>query len=101
MKRILVLFFTGVLVVTTNAQMTDSIFNLYTNSADNILSNDSKLVVGGYGEVHYNQPINKAFKRNGELDVHRIVMLFGYHLNEKTKFVTELEFEHVYEVGVE
>lgn len=38
---------------------------------------------------------------NGNLDVHRVVMLFGYNFSSKTKFVTELEFEHVKEVYVE
>ena len=27
------------------------------NSADNLLIQDSKLLIGGYGEVHYNQPL--------------------------------------------
>ncbi len=83
------------------AQNADSISNLYINAADNLLLNDNRLVVGGYGEVHYNQPLEKQTFNNGKLDVHRIVMLFGYHFNEKTQFITELEFEHVSEVYVE
>lgn len=89
------------IVVSTKAQRADSIDNLFTNSADNILSSNNKLVVGGYGEVHYNQPLGKDIWNNGGLDVHRIVMLFGYNFNEKTNFVTELEFEHVKEVYIE
>ena len=27
------------------------------NSADNLLNQDSKLLIGGYSEVHYNQPL--------------------------------------------
>ena len=75
--------------------------NVFTNSVDKLLLNDGKLVVGGYGEVHYNQPLDGSAFNNGKLDVHRVVMLFGYNFNEKTQFVTELEFEHVSEVYVE
>jgi hypothetical protein len=62
---------------------------------------DEKLSIGGYGEVHYNQQISGQTRYNGNMDVHRMVMFFGYQFNEKTSFVTELEFEHVKEVYVE
>lgn len=74
---------------------------IQSNSATNLLSSTSKLVVGGYGEIHYNEPIDTERYKNGTLDVHRMVMLFGYNFSEKTKFVTEIEFEHVSEVYVE
>ena len=83
------------------AQPNDSIPNLYKNIADNLLQQDNKLEIGGYGEVHYNQPLDPSMRSNGMLDVHRVVMLFGYNFNEKVQFVTELEFEHVQEVYVE
>ncbi len=38
---------------------------------------------------------------SGTLDVHRLVMLFGYNFNERLKFVSEIEYEHVKEVFVE
>jgi hypothetical protein len=84
-----------------NAQSIDSTNNTYNNSASNLMLKDSKLVVGGYGEVHYNQPLDNSTYNNGLLDVHRVVMLFGYNFNRNTQFVTELEFEHVSEVYVE
>ncbi len=62
---------------------------------------DEKLSIGGYGEVHYNQQISKDTRYNGKMDVHRMVMFFGYQFNDKTSFITELEFEHVKEVYVE
>jgi len=65
------------------------------------LLKDNRLLMGGYGEVHYNQPLDASTYNNGHLDVHRIVMLFGYNFNQKTQFITELEFEHVKEVYVE
>lgn len=101
MKKI---FFNSILLITVicaNAQETDSVTNQYANSADKLLLNDNRLVVGGYGEVHYNQVLNSLVYNNGMLDVHRVVMLFGYNFNRKTQFITELEFEHVKEVYVE
>lgn len=101
MRKILLLPFVLLLASIAFAQQADDVQNQFSNSAENILSSNSKLVVGGYGEVHYNQPFDSDTKSNGDLDVHRIVMLFGYNFNSQTQFVTELEFEHVYEVLVE
>lgn len=71
------------------------------NIDDNQLTSGNKLTIGGYGEVHYHQPFNSDTRQNGELDVHRMVMLFGYQFSDRTQFITELEFEHVSEVYVE
>ncbi len=101
MKRFSLFIIVALGAVFTDAQSADSTSNQYTNSADNLLLKNNKLVVGGYGEVHYNQPLDSDVRINGELDVHRIVMLFGYNFNERTQFITELEFEHVQEVYVE
>ncbi|NJM14383.1 MAG: hypothetical protein HC896_02515 [Bacteroidales bacterium] len=57
--------------------------------------------MAGYGEAHYNQPLNADVRQNGKLDVHRLVMLLGYNFTSKTQFVSEIEFEHVSEVYVE
>lgn len=69
------------------------------NAAQRILSGNygQAVTVGAYGELTYNQPEGK----NGELDVQRLVLLFGYKFNDKTQFVTEVEFEHVEEVYIE
>ncbi|WP_282134494.1 hypothetical protein [Seonamhaeicola maritimus] len=69
------------------------------NAAQRILSGNygKAVTVGAYGELTYNQPEGG----NGELDVQRLVLLFGYKFNDKTQFVTEVEFEHVEEVFVE
>ena len=69
------------------------------NAAQRILSGNinTGVTVGGYGEVLYNQPEGD----NGELDVQRLVILFGYKFNDRTQFITEIEFEHVEEVFVE
>ena len=69
------------------------------NAAQRILSGNygESVTVGAYGELTYNQPE----AQNGELDVQRLVLLFGYKFNDKTQFVTEVEFEHVEEVFIE
>ena len=69
------------------------------NAAQRILSGNygEAVTVGAYGELTYNQPEGD----NGELDVQRLVLLFGYKFNDKTQFVTEVEFEHVEEVFIE
>ncbi len=69
------------------------------NAAQRLLSGNygSAVTVGAYGEMLYNQPEGD----NGELDVQRLVLLFGYRFNNKTQFVTEIEVEHVEEIYVE
>ncbi len=63
--------------------------------------NQKKLHFGGYGQIDYNQPFDNDFRQNGKLDVHRLILFAGYEFNEKTKFITEIEFEHVSEVYIE
>ena len=101
MKQILlfVTFFVAVLNVT--AQISENSPNLFYNSAEKLLATEGNLTIGGYGEVHYNQPLNSNIRHNGELDVHRVVMLFGYNFNSRTHFITEIEFEHVNEISIE
>ena len=94
------IFSISVLGFNANAQV-DSLANKYENTADNLLSGNGKLMIGGYGEVHYNQPLNSSKRYNGTLDVHRMVMFFGYNFSSKTQFISELEFEHISEVYVE
>lgn len=69
------------------------------NAAQRLLSGNyaSAVTVGAYAEMLYNQPEGD----NGELDVQRMVLLFGYRFNDKTQFVTEVELEHVNEIFVE
>jgi hypothetical protein len=78
--------------IKTPESITESIFNS---------ENQNKLNFGGYGQIDYNQPFDKDIRKNGKLDIHRLVLFAGYEFNEKTRFITELEFEHVTEVYVE
>lgn len=73
----------------------------YVNSAQRMLNSDQKLTIGGYGQIDFNQQFAKDESYNGTLDVHRLVLLFGYKFTDKLSFVTEVEFEHVKEVYVE
>lgn len=101
MKRILFSVVIVLAAVFSQAQNQEQLKPSYQNLADKLLSSDNKLTIGGYGEVHYHQPFDSETRMNGSLDVHRMVMLFGYQFSDRTQFVTELEFEHVSEVYVE
>ena len=95
MKKLffVVIFLNSVII---SAQITNDTIQ---NTADRLLAKNPKspLTIGGYGEITYNQPEGD----NGELDVQRLVLMFGYKFNERTQFITEIEFEHVSEVFVE
>ncbi len=74
---------------------------LFSNSAKKMLELPSQLTIGGYGQVDFVQELDNNNFNNAKLDVHRLVMLFGYKFNSRTSFVTEIEFEHVKEVYIE
>lgn len=94
----LLIIFSGL----AKAQVTDSLpGNLYFNIAERLLHTDGNLKIGGYGGVHYNQPVDSEIRQNGKMDVHRFIMLFGYSFSNNTQFVSEIEFEHVKEVYIE
>ena len=82
------------------AQGNDSIVK-YENTAARLLNSNKGFTIGGYGQLDYNQPISSETMNNGTLDVHRLVMMFGYNFNDRLKFVSEIEYEHVKEVYVE
>jgi hypothetical protein len=70
------------------------------NSGQRLLNTpiDKGITIGGYGQIDYNDPDGST---PGKLDVHRLVLLFGYKFNDKVSFLTEVELEHVKEVYVE
>ena len=71
------------------------------DSAEKLLATNGRLLIGGYGEVHYNQAFSEGVRYNGKLDVHRLVLLFGYRFSRRLQFISEIEYEHVTEVYVE
>lgn len=101
MKRVIILLVNVCLASPIFSQEGMEIEGRFFNTAERLLMTEGRLTIGGYGEVHYNQPIEKSTLSNGKLDVHRIVMLFGYNFNERTSFITEIEYEHVKEVYIE
>lgn len=101
MNKIVLLLLLVLFFVKVNGQEAVQNENQFYNVADKLLQSDGRLIIGGYGEVHYNQPLNAEIRNNGTLDVHRMVLLFGYNFNAKTQFITEVEYEHVSEVYIE
>lgn len=83
------------------AKDSDSSKVFFSNSAELLLRNKPGLGIGGYGEVHYNQPLNKGLFDAGTLDVHRVVLFVGYNFSKNTQFVTEIEVEYAKEVWIE
>jgi hypothetical protein len=54
-----------------------------------------KTVIGGYGELHYNNGIkNDDGDDYNEIDLHRFVLTIGHEFNDRTRFFSEVEFEH-------
>ncbi len=77
------------------------------NSGDGIQNAGQRLLgsnvlngvtIGGYAQIDYNEPDGSQV---GKLDIHRLVLLFGYKFNDKVSFLTEVEYEHVVELYVE
>lgn len=104
MKKIIILFLCYfVLNSVIIAQTADSTAKSPESISESIFNSDnqSRLNFGGYAQIDYNQPFDKDIRKNGKLDVHRFILFSGYEFNEKTRFIAELEFEHVSEVYVE
>ncbi|GAB7087985.1 hypothetical protein [Marinifilum fragile] len=99
MKKVLLLLAICFAFGVTNAQDQKEPQSIGSTILEKIKS--EKLSIGGYGEVHYNQQISGKERYNGNMDVHRMVLFFGYQFNDKTSFVTEIEYEHVKELYVE
>ena len=65
--------------------------NGYQRILQNLEAVPNGMTFGGYAEVLYNQPKGA----NGDIDVQRLILLFGYKFDDRTQFVTEVEYEHV------
>ena len=80
----------------------DTLDNYHVNAVRALLeSKNGGLLMGAYGEVHYEQPFGNNTKYNGALDAERMVLLFGYKFDNKTSFISEIEIEHIKEVFLE
>jgi hypothetical protein len=49
----------------------------------------SRVNIGGYGELHYNN-----IEGDAEIDFHRFVLFFGHQFTDRIRFFSELEVEH-------
>lgn len=100
MKKILIILFTTALSFASFAQI--GMGDTTVNSVDRLILSDSRITLGGYGEIDFNKPLSrKGEHQNGSFDVHRMVFLTGYKFNDRLNFVTELEIEHIKEVFIE
>ncbi len=97
------LLFTLLFALSTYSYSQIGLGDTMVNSADRLILSDSRITLGGYGEIDFNNPLktSNGDKRNGSFDVHRMVFLTGYKFNDRLSFVTELEIEHIKEVFVE
>lgn len=100
MRKMKRLFLMVMMLVMVQSVIAQSEQNEY-NAAESLLNSTSKLSIGGYAQIDFNQPVVEGERQNSKLDIHRFVLLFGYRFSEKTSFVSELEMEHVQEVYVE
>lgn len=103
MKKSFLILTTIVLCHTLVFAQLDENPNSEMSSSERMIShnNEKKLTIGGYGQIDYNQIFGGNLRKNGTLDVHRMVLNLGYHFNDKIQFVGEIEFEHVTELYVE
>ncbi|MFO7723181.1 MAG: hypothetical protein R6V49_08175 [Bacteroidales bacterium] len=83
------------------AQQKDTTVSVLANTSGLLSLHAGKLSIGGFGEVHYNQPLSNHMQQAGLLDMHALVISLGYNFSKETQFVAEVEFEHANEVWVE
>ena len=93
----------GFSVVNAQVTQTDSSTLAPLNAINNVLQGNSSknISLGVYAQIDYNQPLGGDSRETGMMDIHRLVTFMGYRFNDKTHFVSEIEFEHVTEVYVE
>lgn len=102
MKYIFTLLVLAISIASVAQGEMDSFSNYHQNAARTLLeSKNGGLLMGAYGEVHYEQPFGNNTKYNGSLDAERMVLLFGYKFDSKTSFISEIEIEHIKEVFLE
>ena len=83
MKKLQLLLAAVLISVIGFSQESDT--NDYQNAGSKLLNDNlpKGVTLGGYAQIDYNEPDGSA---PGKLDVHRLVLLFGYKFNEKVSF---------------
>lgn len=99
MKKLVLVVLSVIMIFPSNGQSGEEERAL--NTSSRMLAAPEKLTIGGYGQIDFNQPLGDGTFSAGNMDVHRLVMLFGYKFDARTSFITEIEFEHVKEVYIE
>ena len=94
MKKLLFLLFSMV-IVTGMGQSYDRLLE------KNDAPDDKKLMIGGYAQIEYRQPMINGEFNNGKLDIHRMVLLVAYRFNDRISFMSEIEIEHASEIYLE
>jgi len=64
--------------------------------AEGGVSDDKRLEIHGYGEIHYNNPQIDTMDKNApaEVDVHRLVLGWEYEFTPSIRMSAEVDFEH-------
>ena len=103
MHKILLLLIAILFIGNINSKAQNSDTTFSQNAATTLLTNATKnrVSMGMYAEVDYNQQFGDTVKHAGNLDVHRLVLLFAYKFTNRATFVTEIEVEHVSEIFIE
>ncbi len=98
MKKIVV--FIAIMLIGSIGYSQENSEDRHQNSGHKLLGDKlpTGVTIGGYAQIDYNEPDGADA---GKLDVHRLVLLFGYKFNDKVSFLTEIEYEHVKEVYIE
>lgn len=60
-------------------------------SSNSLFSQTEHTTIGGYGELHYNEPDGAG---SGQLDFHRFVLYLGHQFDDRVSFHSEVEIEH-------
>lgn len=68
------------------------------SSESSAMQAKGRVHIGGYGELHYNN-LDEDGKDVRQLDFHRAVLFFGYDFNDRARFVSEVEIEHIIASG--
>ena len=94
MKKIIL---SAILISTVGFSQNMNFQNSAMRQLSNLENSENRITLGGYGEINFNGYDGKP----NEIDVQRLVLLFAYKFDDRTQFVTEVEYEHVKEVYVE
>lgn len=99
---LITLFYVSIMTYSQNdnQDVKDATTKLQENAAQSILKNKNakKVTIGAYGQIDYNEVEGST---KGNMNVHRMILLFGYNFTDRVQFFTEIEFENVKEVFVE